>query len=186
MPRGREGVKEERGDGGTMAFRKKRTKKRDRGIALGGLSVIAPPIPRRVQGSRVGAKSITRMEYLVTWQREGLTPKSKRFSNRKRAYDWIGIMASDQPWRYYGSASDRARSGGDYHCCNGRYGCSCSGMTVQEAADIRRAEFPSLLWWRVETRHVTRTAWDPVDGAVLRDVVADPFSARHLGDDIPF
>jgi hypothetical protein len=142
----------------------KRRSKCARAIALEGVPVVMPTPavrgPARVPGA------VSRYEYLVTWQRDGWEPRSKRFASKKRAYDRVGIMTSDQPWRHWGSRFDRARSGDDQVCCMNQE-CSCGGATLAEDAATRREKFPPLLWIRVERRLVTRYAWEPVDDAEI-------------------
>jgi hypothetical protein len=146
-----------------------------RALALDGVITVSPEPQPRPSDRFDGIKPIRRVEYLVEWAREceseeGFYVKEKRFGSRARAYDRVGLMTSDEPWRYFGSKSDRARNGDDFVCCGGGKTyepCSCEGKTLAEDSKERREKFGRLLWVRVSKRVVTRTAWEPVDQVTM-------------------
>ena len=85
-------------------------------------------------------------EYRVVWQREGERRKTKRFSRLKIAERFVSLFGPE-PWKAWGKTPDA------FDCCDGR-GCSCSGLTVKERSDERRAQMPKLEWIRIESRDV--------------------------------
>jgi hypothetical protein len=151
-----------------------RRARRRRALALDGVIAAAPEPQPRPSDRFAGIKPIRRVEYLVEWAREepeapeGFFTKEKRFGSRKRAYDRIGIMTSDEPWRYFGTKADRAREGTEVACCDGE-DCGCAGKTLAEDSKERRSKFGRVLWIRVSKRVVTRTAWEPVDQVMTQE-----------------
>lgn len=106
-------------------------------------------------------KARTRTQFRVLSKREGYNdPKEKLFASLKRAKDRIGILTSDEPWRFYGNESERQRDGGELLCCPGHYECGCGGATVAEEAAFRRKDLPKLEWVRLERRTITTTPWE--------------------------
>jgi hypothetical protein len=137
---------------------------RARGIALSGIKADPPPVARRRRvGPSGGLKAVTRVEFLVSWQREGLAETSKRFGSKKRAMDRIGIMTSDEPWRHFGSVFERTRTADELTVKQLEKGGEYQIMTLREEADARRQGMPKLEWVAVERRYVTRTAWHRED-----------------------
>jgi hypothetical protein len=133
-----------------------------RALSVGAAIPVAQP-PRRPE-KPTGINPVTTIEYRLVWQREGLEPKEKKFSNKKRAYDRAMVMTSNEPWKYFGSPSDRLRLGDEYFCCADPNAiCKCGGRTLREDAIYRRAHMPPLVWLRVDRRVVTRSKWEPYE-----------------------
>jgi hypothetical protein len=106
----------------------------------------------------------TRTQYSVVSQRTGNAVKRKTVGSLKAAKDRVGIMTSDEPWRFYGTDSEREREGTEYACCAGtRYDeCACGGLTLAEQAKATREPLPPLEWVRIEQRTITTTKWQEV------------------------
>lgn len=100
-------------------------------------------------------------EYRVLSSRVGNGVTDKRYGSLKAVADRIGRLTSPEPWRFYGSASQRLRGPNDLACCAGTYHdeCSCGGYTIQQKSDEERRILPALEWVRVEVRTVVRSPW---------------------------
>lgn len=114
----------------------------------------------------------TRWQYSVVSQREGNRPKRKTVGSLKRAHDLVGVMTSPEPWRFFGTESERERQATDYVCCAGtRYDeCSCGGRTLAQDTEDARKNLPRLEWVRIEMRSVTTTYWAELESAAPRSL----------------
>ena len=102
-------------------------------------------------------------EWRVLSSRAG-TVKEKRYRTLRAVERRIGLLTSDEPWRFYGDKKTRDAEPNDYLCCGGGYPdrpCGCGGETYAEHAAKERAQYPPLEWVKVEKRLVTTTAWEP-------------------------
>jgi hypothetical protein len=105
-------------------------------------------------------KTRTVTEYRVLVQRQGNAISEVRYRLLKRVEKRIGLLTSDEPWRFYDDAYKRSRGPDDYACCDGdRCECGCGGLTMREATEERRSGLPPIEWIRVECRQITTTAW---------------------------
>lgn len=119
-----------------------------------------------------GQRTVT--EYRVRSTRDG-TVSDKRYGSLKSVRDRIGRLTHPEPWRFWGSESDRQRGPDEYVCCGGtRYDeCNCGGKTLRQDTDDKRAELPPVDSIEVSKRTVTRTAWENMDAPAL-----EPGTAR--------
>jgi hypothetical protein len=120
-------------------------------------------------------------EYRVLSKRQDTAVKDKRFRSLKAVRDRVGLLLSDEPWRFFGSAGERTRDGDGLYCCPGtqHYECGCGGLTVREHALAPRENLPPIEWVRVEKRQVTTTEWEaretpPLESAQAVDAVGRP------------
>lgn len=102
--------------------------------------------------------------YRLTWGRRGGQVKSRTFIALKSVEQRIGLLTSDEPWRFFGTADDRERDGDQLMCCDGspHRECGCGGVTVREHAMAARKALPPVEWVKVEKRAVTFTPWETV------------------------
>lgn len=103
------------------------------------------------------SNSRTYAQYRLTWLREGLSEKSKKFNSMKTVERQIRILTSYEPWREWAPEKEPD----DYACCPGgqAYECGCGGETVAEQATKQRETLPKILWIRLDERFVTQTSW---------------------------
>ena len=128
-------------------------------IALGGLPVSAPVV-RRERTHAKGSRTV--VEWRVTWQRDSWAQKSKTFFSEAKARDKVGVLTSDEPWKFFGSSTDRERTGDDMVYC---YELSRE-MSLRDECARRRGKYPPIVSVRIDRREVTRTPWEMVDSAV--------------------
>jgi hypothetical protein len=115
----------------------------------------------------------TYTEYRVLSSRVGNAVTVKTFRSARQVADRIGRLTSPEPWRFYGSESDRLRDGDALACCQGTYHdeCACGGYTVAQKAALERERLPPIEWIRVETRTVTRHPWLDISAAFVEPTV---------------
>lgn len=104
----------------------------------------------------------TRTQWRVICTREGGQRSVKTFGSLKAVLDRVGMLTSPEPWRFFGSESERQREGTEYVCCAGtRYDeCGCGGLTLAEDTVQRRKDLPPIVSVTVQKRQVTRTPWE--------------------------
>lgn len=95
-------------------------------------------------------------EYRVSWKREGLKVKRKRYATRKGAERFLRLFGPE-PWTVY---AGKYTGPDDRVCCSG-YECGCEGLTYREQAERDRREMPKLEWLRLEQRVVG--SWSPTE-----------------------
>lgn len=117
------------------------------------------------------AKAKVYTEYRVLSSRVGNGVTDKRYASLKAVADRIGRLTSPEPWRFYGSNSQRLRGPDDLACCAGTYHdqCNCGGLTMRQKSDDERRILPPLEWIRVEVRTVVRSPWVAVGDKPLSD-----------------
>lgn len=100
-------------------------------------------------------------EYRVVSTRRVIDPEGreydqrteKRYASLLRVRDRIGILTSDEPWRFFGSKEDRQRDGDE----------SEGGLTLRQETAERRKDLPPIVSVTVQKRTVTRTTWEPCE-----------------------
>lgn len=147
-----------------MAGRRQTGRRIRRAVSLNGVSPreVRQPKPADVQPYGRVRRFV---QYQVSWKRKEWGMKSVRFGSYQQAYDKVMVMTSPEPWKHWGTASQRNRNADDYWCCaGGRFNdCSCGGWTVREEAEERRKQYPPLEWIRISRRVVTQSDWEQVD-----------------------
>ena len=95
-----------------------------------------------------------RIQYRVTWKREGNRPKAKRVKGLPNAERWVGILTSPEPWKFLKDFEDKGPD--DYWCCAGTAydECGCGGITVREFCDSKREGLPPIEYVRIQLRRV--------------------------------
>lgn len=100
-----------------------------------------------------------RTQYRVAWKRAENNPKSRKCASLKDAERFLGLLTSDEPWRFLRKPFEANWEGPDsYLCCDGggwEGPCVCGGVTLREFCDSKRAGLPPIEWARVESRQVT-------------------------------
>ena len=104
---------------------------------------------------------MTNTEYLVTWKREGLKPKRKRYCSFAAARRLV-LLLGPEPWLAYGKGP------GDDGCSHGYHGhesepcCPAFGETMAQRSERERREMPPLEWIRLSDRDVSQ--WRVIGG----------------------
>lgn len=96
-----------------------------------------------------------RTQYRVAWKREGWEKaKRKGVASLAAAERLIGLLTSDEPWRFLRDFRDKGPD--DYFCCPGGtyYECSCGGTTVREWCEEKRKDLPPVVKVWIESRQV--------------------------------
>jgi hypothetical protein len=96
--------------------------------------------------------SRTFMQYRLTWKREGLNPKHKKYHSMKRVERMIHLLGPE-PWKALGHDPEA-------RCCSGLE-CGCGGRTYRENMLEARKDLPPIEYIKVERRIVTTTRWQP-------------------------
>jgi hypothetical protein len=95
---------------------------------------------------------MSRTEFRVVWQREGLSKRSVRYRSRAQALS-KALVLQGRIWE----VTDQDPDG--YACCSGAE-CGCGGLTRAQAWAQRSAEVPPLIYGPViQTRTFTATPW---------------------------
>jgi hypothetical protein len=106
-----------------------------------------------LKASEKGVK--LRTQYRVVWQRGDNRPKKRGVASVAEAERWIGLLTSDEPWRFLKRHMGEYWKGpDDVRCCDG-HECSCNGETVREFCARSREGLPPVAWTRIESRQVT-------------------------------
>lgn len=100
-------------------------------------------------------------EYLVTWKREGLKPKRKRYCSFAAAGRLV-VLLGPEPWLAYGKGPeddgcDHGYKGHEAEAC-----CPAFGETMRDRSERERREMPPLEWVRLSQREVG--PWSPLPG----------------------
>jgi hypothetical protein len=97
-----------------------------------------------------------REEFRVTWNREGVPPKRKRYQRRAAAERFV-LLIGPEPWLALGKDPE------SLWCCSG-YDDGCGGLTWREKllADRKERTLPPLESVHVECRVVEVGPWEPL------------------------
>jgi len=99
-----------------------------------------------------------RTQYRVRWKREENRPKARGAASLREAERFLGLLTSDEPWRFLRNTYHAHWEGPDsYYCCDGG-ACGCGGLTVRKHCEKAREGLPKIEWARIESRQVTSYA----------------------------